>query len=336
MRKFALLLFTLWLPAAMSVLWPGMAAAMERHALVIGNSDYLIQPLANPRNDALDVAAELDRMGYQIYSGGALLDLNRRDMVRALITFADAVPDNSDVLFYYAGHGISDAQENYLIPLQHQLEAVEQLPDLTISLRFVLERLKNANPKGTNVVLLDACRDNPLTTGFRSSRKGLSTDQEIPRGVFIGYAADSGQVAIDGEGRNGVYTAELLNVMRTRSNVIIDVAHREAVDAVIEKTDGKQFPVSDNKLFGKWCFDDCESEAPAPSTAFKPAPAPELPPELPREQPGEVVTASSGNRNTWLIVGGIALAVITALAVGSGGSDDNSDDPNFTLVLDPP
>ena len=253
-------------------------------------------------------------------------------MVRALITFADAVPDNSDVLFYYAGHGISDAQENYLIPLQHQLEAVEQLPDLTISLRFVLERLKNANPKGTNVVLLDACRDNPLTTGFRSSRKGLSTDQEIPRGVFIGYAADSGQVAIDGEGRNGVYTAELLNVMRTRSNVIIDVAHREAVDAVIEKTDGKQFPVSDNKLFGKWCFDDCESEAPAPSTAFKPAPAP----ELPREQPAEAVTASSGNRNTWLIVGGIALAVITALAVGSGGSDDNSDDPNFTLVLDPP
>ena len=76
MRKFALLLFTMWLPAAMSVLWPGMAAAKERHALVIGNSDYLIQPLANPRNDALDVAVELDRMGYQIHSGGAMLDLN--------------------------------------------------------------------------------------------------------------------------------------------------------------------------------------------------------------------------------------------------------------------
>ncbi|MEM7257606.1 MAG: caspase family protein, partial [Pseudomonadota bacterium] len=156
--------------------------ASERHALVIGNSDYLIQPLVNPRNYATDVAAELRNMGYKLHNGGALLDLNRRDIVRALITFADALPNNADVLFYYAGHGMSVGRENFLIPIGHQLEAVEQLPDAAISLRFVLERLKNANPQGTNVVLLDACRDNPLTRSFRSTRAGLSTEQEIPRG----------------------------------------------------------------------------------------------------------------------------------------------------------
>ncbi len=175
-----------------------------------------------------------------------MLDLNRRDIVRSLVKFANGLPDNADVVFYYAGHGVSDSRENYLIPVEHQIEVVEQLPDLAISLRFILERLKNANPKGTNVVLLDACRDNLLGSRTRSTRAGLSTEQNIPRGVFIGYAADSGEVAIDGAGRNGVYTTELLNVMRSRPNVIIDVAHREVVDAVIKKTGGRQYPVSEN------------------------------------------------------------------------------------------
>lgn len=329
MRKLVFILCITCLPAMLSDFFGGgVVAASERHALVIGNSDYLLQPLVNPRNDATDIATELGKMGYNVHSGEAMLDLNRQDIVRALVTFADGLPDNADVLFYYAGHGMSQERENYLIPLGHELEVVEQLPDQAVSLRFVLERLKNANPKGTNVVLLDACRDNPLTRSFRSTRTGLSAEQEIPRGVFIGYAADSGQVAIDGTGRNGVYTEELLNVMRKRSNVIIDVAHREVVDAVIEKTGGKQYPVSENKLYGNWCFNNCGSDSPAVSTpavstAFEPAP----------EVPAEPAATASTNR-TWLIAGGVALAVVALLAGGSGKSD--SPPSNFTLVLDPP
>ena len=322
MRKLALILCIGWL----AVLFPVVSPAAERHALVIGNSDYLLQALVNPRNDALDIAAELDKMGYKLHGGGAMLDLNRQDIVRALVTFADGLPDDADVLFYYAGHGISNDRENYLIPVGHQLEVTEQLADQAISLRFILERLKNANPKGTNVVLLDACRDNPLTRSFRSTRKGLSAEQEIPRGVFIGYAADSGQVAIDGTGRNGVYTGELLKVMRKRANVIIDVAHREVVDAVIKKTAGKQYPVSENKLYGKWCFDDCVAEQSAPVQRPTPTPAVATTPEPPQEQ-------AKSSRNTWLIVGGVALLVAAALA--SGGSE-KAQPANFTLVLDPP
>lgn len=316
MRKLTLFLCLICLPT----LYPAFSAAAERHALVIGNSNYLLQKLVNPRNDAMDIAKELRRMGYKLHGGGAMLDLNRQDIVRALVTFADSLPDDADVLFYYAGHGMSDGRENYLVPIGHQLEVSEQLPDLAISLRFVLERLKNANPQGTNVVLLDACRDNPLTRSFRSTRAGLSAEQEIPRGVFIGYAADTGQVAIDGEGRNGVYTGELLKVMRKRSNVIIDVAHREVVDAVIEKTNGKQYPVSENKLYGNWCFGECGSGSSVPASAFEVAPA------------TEEASAATGNRNKWLIAGGVALLVAAVLA--SSGSDDAA--PNFTLVLDPP
>lgn len=319
MQKIALLLCMLLLPA----LLPATSVASERHALVIGNSNYLISPLVNPRNDAQDIATELSRMGYTLHGGGALLDLNRQDIVRALVTFADSLPDNADVIFYYAGHGVSENRENYLIPIGHKLEVAEQLPDLAISLRFILERLKNANPQGTNVVLLDACRDNPLTRSFRSTRAGLSAEQEIPRGVFIGYAADSGQVAIDGTGRNGVYTGELLKVMRKRSNVIIDVAHREVVDAVIDKTGGKQYPVSENKLYGNWCFDNCSS-ATSPITSTPPQ----------QSSPIELqAIATEPDRKKWLVIGGVALALLAILAQGSS---DSSPEPNFTLVIDPP
>ncbi len=300
---------------------------IERHALVIGNSNYADgQYLVNPKNDAEDMAKQLSALGYKIHGGGPALDLDRVGIERTLRAFAQQLPKDSHALFYYAGHGMATKNDNYLIPIRHNLEFQEQLPDRTVSLRSVVDLLKNANPGGINVVLLDACRDNPLNRSFRSTRDGLTRLNDIPRGVFIGYAADSGQTADDGIGRNGTYTGELLSVLREKPNVIIELAHKEVASRVYEKTNGKQFPVSENKVYGNWCFGNC-SEPVVSSFA-----SPNTPPPT---EPGP----ATSNKRWWIVGGVVAAALIAGLASSGGGGsggDGSSADTTFTLQLTPP
>lgn len=294
------------------------AEKVERHALIIGNSNYANgQALLNPANDARDMAAQLSKLGYKIHGGGPALDLDRVGIERTLRAFAQQLPKDSHALFYYAGHGMATKTDNYLIPIKHNLEFQEQLPDRTVSLRSAVELLKTANPGGINVVLLDACRDNPLDRSFRSTRAGLTRLNDIPRGVFIGYAADSGQLAEDGIGRNGTYTGELLNVLREKPNVIIEIAHKEVASRVYEKTGGKQFPVSENKVYGNWCFGNCAA---------------------PINSPSPVATqAEPKSTNRWLIVGGVvAAAVLVGLASSKGSGPDTEPEDTFTLVIPAP
>jgi len=335
----------------LSVSSAGYAAdsvVVERHALVIGNSDYLSQPLLNPVNDATDMAQQLQTLGYKIHTGGPMLDLDRLGIERAVRAFAQQLPENANALFYYAGHGMSVGRDNYLIPTNHNLESEEQLPDRAVSLRSVIRVLKNANREGLNVVLLDACRDNPLQNNYRSTRAGLTRLEDIPRGVFVGYAADAGQLAEDGDGRNGTYTGELLNVMREKPNVIIELAHKEVSARVFEKTGGKQFPVSENKVFGDWCFGDCSSNAPSSTPAATvPAPAasvtatPEAPPAKTTQPPTLPATVKEerGFNKTWLAAGAAAAILIGVLALSGGGGDDDdspSSEDNFTIEILPP
>lgn len=302
------------------------AATVERHALIIGNSNYKEGALKNPKFDAIDVSAQLESLGYRIYLGGPALNLDRLGIERTLKGFAQQLPQNAEALLYFAGHGMATVKDNYLIPVNHKLEYEEQLPDRAVSLRSAVDLLKNSNPEGVNVVLLDACRNNPLGRSFRSSRVGLSRLVDIPTGVFIGYAADAGQVAGDGILRNGTYTSELLAVMRERPDVIIEVAHKEVAARVYQKTGGKQFPVSENKVYGNWCFGSCES--PVVSTA-------------PVESPVQTTEAAPKSNNRWLIVGGavlgaVALGLLSGGSGGGGSGDDGSDNTNFTLQLTPP
>jgi len=120
--------------------------ATERHALVIGNSNYAEGTLDNPINDATDMAAQLQS------------------------TFARQLPEGATALFYYAGHGMGFERANYLIPVKHNIETEDDLPDRAVSLRRITSVLENANPKGVNIALLDACRDNPLKRGYRTTR----------------------------------------------------------------------------------------------------------------------------------------------------------------------
>ena len=237
--------------------------------------------------------------------------------------FARSLPENANALFYFAGHGMATENDNYLIPIKHNLEFLEQLPDRAVSLKSTVNLFKNANPEGINVVLLDACRDSPLGRSYRSNRRGLQKLDDIPRGVFIGYAADQGQVAKDGVGRNGTYTAELLQVMREKPSVIIEVAHKEVANRVFDKTEGRQFPVSENKVYGDWCFGECANQTVTTTPVAQP------PVALP-----EARKDSSGLN--WKMIGGVALG---ALIVGSLMQDDDSGSPessNFQLIVEPP
>ena len=311
-----------------SLLMPGVADASQRYALVIGNISYDSQLLLNPRNDAIDMAKQLQTMGYEIFGGGPALDLDRISIERTIRSFARSLPRNANALFYFAGHGVSTSDDNYLIPVQHKLEFLEQLPDRAVSLKSTVELFKNSNPEGINVVLLDACRDSPLESNYRSNSKGLQKLNDIPRGVFIGYAADSGQVAEDGAGRNGTYTGELLKVMQDHPSVIIEVAHKKVASSVFEKTGGKQFPVSENKVYGDWCFGFCGEESIVSSNSNFNTQA----------EPARNAPATRSKTANWKVIGGVALGVLLAGAVmqndDDGGGGDQSG--NFQLILEPP
>jgi len=305
------------------------ALATERHALVIGNSNYADGSLTNPINDATDMAAQLQSMGYQLYGGAAALDLDRISIERSVDAFARQLPEGATALFYYAGHGMGFERANYLIPVKHNIETEDDLPDRAVSLRRITSVLENANPNGVNIALLDACRDNPLRRGYRTTRNGL-TREEIPFGVFVGYAASYGQVAEDGNGRNGTYTAELLKVLREQSGQIIEVAHKTVANRVIERSNGKQKPAFEGNVYGNWCFGECAEQSlqpkePSETIATNEPSATFTPPE-----------PKSYNKK-WMIAGGVvAAAVIVALAKDSASTEPTNTKLPYTLILPVP
>lgn len=239
-------------------------AAAERHAFVIGNSNYDNAPLKNPVNDATDMAAELTKLGYTLHRGEALLDLDLATFENELREFAFSLPKNAISLVYYAGHGISTNTDNYLIPIDAKLRYEEQLKTRAVSLRDTVALLNDRNREGLNVVLLDACRDSPLEKQFgRSLNQGLNRIGDLARGSFIGYSADEGQIAIDGRGRNGMYTGELLSALRESPGMPIQLLHNRVAKRVFEKTENTQypqFPVSEQKFIGEYCIGPCADE----------------------------------------------------------------------------
>lgn len=237
---------------------------LQRHALVIGNSNYHQGRLINPRNDARDMAQALNKLGYKIFREKAHLNLDLEQMEQVLLDFSNSLDDNVIALLYFAGHGISANGENYLIPLNAKVRWEAQLTGRAVSVNSIVQLLKSSNRKGLNVLLLDACRDNPLENSFgRSGSRGLVRNRgNLPHGTFIGYAADQNQTAADGRGRNGTYTEALLKAMQDSAHLPIELAHKKVAARVLASTrngPSPQFPVADQKFIGDYCFGDCES-----------------------------------------------------------------------------
>ena len=243
------------------------ASAAQRVALVIGNSDYeLISPLANPENDAALMAETLREVGFEVIEAK---NADRRGMARAIRDFGKRLRGaGSDAvgLFYYAGHGVQAGGANYLIPLGAQVETEADLEIEAVSAGWVLGQMEYAG-NGLNMVILDACRNNPFKGSFRASTRGLAR-MDAPTGSLVAYAAGPGQVAADGAGANSPYTETLAKVMRRPGRGLLQMFNAVGVE-VAALTRGKQQPwVSSSPLPGGFSFVPPKATAvPAPAAA---------------------------------------------------------------------
>lgn len=210
---------------------------LQRHALVIGNSAYQQGPLKNPRNDAKAIGTELEKTGFKV---DLLLDKSRADMTAAITAYCQRLAKEKAVgLFYYAGHGVQLAWNNYLVPVDANIDKIDDIPNVTVDLRNLIGGLNQAkNPM--NVIILDACRDNPFGTRLPVGNKGLS-QFDAPPGSLLAYSTSPGNTASDGEGENGLYTEHLLREIRTPEAKIEDVLKRVRL-GVRRKSQGQQVP----------------------------------------------------------------------------------------------
>ena len=174
-------------------------AASKRLALVIGNGAYTsAPPLKNPPNDARDMAASLRTLGFDVTSG---INVNQKDMKRLIRDFGLKLKGGGSGLFYYAGHGVQSKGRNYLIPVDAEIQSEAEVEDSGVDASLVLNYMDDAQ-NGLNIVILDACRNNPVARSFRSANDGLA-QVDAPTGTLIAYATAPGRVASDGAGQNG-------------------------------------------------------------------------------------------------------------------------------------
>lgn len=225
----------------------------KRLALVIGNANYLnCNPLRNPVNDAKAISQALKDVGFTV-----LLYLNSdlKTMKKAMDEFGEKLQKYTIGLFYYAGHGMQVKGNNYLIPVDANLKIEQDVDYDCIDAGRLLGKMEAA-ATGTNIVILDACRDNP----FARSWGGRSTGQETglafmnaPSGSIVAYATSPGKTASDGFGENGLYTEALLQYIKVPSLPIEDFFKSVRV-TVEKKSNGKQTPWESTSLKGNFYF----------------------------------------------------------------------------------
>jgi hypothetical protein len=232
----------LWIPGS-SAQSDSVLSTLPRTALVIGNTRYAQAPLKNPVNDAKAIGSELQKLGFKV---DLVLDAGRTQMANSIQAFGGALAKAKGVgLFYYAGHGAQLAWRNYLVPIDAEIEKLEDMRDKTVELNSVLQGLiKAANPM--NVIILDACRENPFGTAKPVAQKGLS-QMDAPPGSLLAYATSPGNTAADGEGANGLYTENLLRELETPAAKIEDVFKRVRL-AVRRRSEGRQIPWESTSL----------------------------------------------------------------------------------------
>jgi uncharacterized caspase-like protein len=195
------------------VLLPAVAEAEKRVALVIGNSAYKhAGELANPKNDATDMAAGLKKLNFQVVEG---YDLDKTNLDRKLRDFASALQGAELGLFFYSGHGLQVDGQNYIVPVDAELTTAAALDFEMVRLDLVHRTMEREAP--TNILFLDACRNNPLARnlaralGTRSMEIGRGlTPVESGSGTLISFSTQPGNVASDGSGRNSPFAGPLV------------------------------------------------------------------------------------------------------------------------------
>jgi hypothetical protein len=222
----------------------------KRTALLIGNGNYLSSTLANPENDARAMASVLKNIGFEVIE---YENLTRMQMDNAIEEFGLGLKKNDIALFFYAGHGMQSKGFNYLIPVDATLKS-EALVDYQCVRADKILALMEASGSRVNIVLLDACRDNPFERSWNrsASSKGLA-EMNAPTGSFIGYATAPNETASDGSGKNGLYTSAVLESISSPGESIAD-AFTNVARIVTEKSGNKQRPWYSSSLTAKFYF----------------------------------------------------------------------------------
>jgi hypothetical protein len=210
--------------------------AGKRTALVIGNADYRIAPLKNPVNDARDMAKALRHLNFDVIER---INASQREMILAVDLFYKRLKRAELGVFYFAGHGMQIDGVNYLIPVNARVTTETDLEFEAVAAGRILGKMQSAGNR-LNIVILDACRDNPFKRSFRTSQRGLA-QMDAPKGTIIAYATSPGSVAADGSGRNGVYTKYLLKKLQVSGMSVYEVFQETGL-AVMRETAEKQIP----------------------------------------------------------------------------------------------
>ena len=220
-------------------------------ALVIGNADYEnATKLKNPVNDANDITTKLLASGFMVEK---VLDCTCSEMDQALKRFKGSLKDKDVGLFFFAGHGLQIDGENYLTAIDTDASGEDEAKYSSLPLNRVIEVMEKADTQ-TSIIILDACRDNPFERAWtRSSAPRGLAPVYAPRGSLIAYATSPGQVASDGAGRNGAYTAALLQHIST-PDCSIENMFKRVRNTLSAATAGKQISWEHTSLAGEFFF----------------------------------------------------------------------------------
>jgi formylglycine-generating enzyme required for sulfatase activity len=249
------------------------ALAEPRIALVIGNSNYSgdLPKLPNPANDADLMAATLKKLGFKVIE---TRDADLSQMTRSIREFSNALSSAGSQavgLFFYAGHGLQIDGENWLIPVNAKIEKSADAEFEAVPASKILGQMQFAE-NSLNIVILDACRNNPLSRGMRSASTGLAK-MDAPLGSFIAYSTAPGQTAADGKGKNSPYTAALAKAIQ-KPGIAIEEAFRDARVEVLQTTNKEQIPWESSSLTGAFQFNPGPKAAEPQVAAVAPAAAP--------------------------------------------------------------
>jgi hypothetical protein len=227
-----------------------VAITEQRVALVIGNASYKFDPLDNPVNDARLVAKSLREAKFQVL---LYENLGRAGMVQALREFGDKLNDQTIAVLYYAGHGVQLRDRNYLIPVDAQIRSEDEIPISGMDVSFFLNRMADARSR-INIVILDACRNNPFAGRGGPAARGLA-QMDAPVGTLLAFATAPGKLAPDNVGPpgNSLYTSQLAKHLMT-PGLPVELMFKRVREAVVQSTDALQVPWESSSLQGEFAF----------------------------------------------------------------------------------
>jgi len=244
--RFLLCLLSFLLPVAAASLARAQVEDGPRTALVIGNGTYSFAHLTNPPNDATDVAGMLRRSGFDVT---LKTDADQQTMQEAVRNFNGTLKQKGGVgLFYFAGHGMQINGENYILPIMQGEATDDALTRQAVGSANVVDAMAMAR-NGLNIIILDACRDNPLSRGGTHGLSRIDSNASL----FVSYSTSPGAVARDGTGRNSPYTRNLLAALG-QSDLSIEETFKRTLKGVYQETHGQQTPWISSSFFGDFIF----------------------------------------------------------------------------------